>query len=139
DGTTLARLFRQAVEQIDRIESPEDLENLVDTVLVLEPLEEGRRVVLRSRLIQMLGSLAFDPVNRERIGVGSERVQTGLELRTRIAHLGAYEYIIGVIDRVYHREEGTVTFFQFKTLRLKDRDPKAIAETYRPQMRLYAW
>ena len=138
DGSTIARMFRLSVSNIDALQNEEELAGMLDEVLLLEAIEEGARMKVRERVLELLTPLITRDDLGALIGLRQEEISTSLELRAPVPYDGAAEYLLGVLDRVFPGKDG-VRYVQFKTLRLRERDAEAIAESYRPQMRLYAW
>ncbi len=137
DGTTVARIFRTALRSIDEISS-EEIPYLVDRLLTLEALDDTGRERARARALRLLENITATDRLDQIFRIGTEKRRVALELRIPLPYDRAREYIVGVIDRVIPTESG-ISFFQFKTLQLRGRSAEEIAESYRPQMRLYAW
>ena len=137
DGTVVARLFRKALHFIDRQTEEED-EALVERLLTLEPLESEARRTVGNRVLAALSNARTTDRETGLLALGAEGAMVGLELRIPLQYDRAREYIVGVIDRVVPFDDG-LRFIQFKTMRLGNRLASEVAETYRPQMRLYAW
>jgi hypothetical protein len=49
------------------------------------------------------------------------------------------EYLLGVIDRVIEHADGTLSLVQFKTRHLGHDEMRRVAESYLPQLRVYAY
>ncbi len=152
DGTIFARLFRETAKRLSPetgIEPPgaagteeekaPSVGTIVDELLVLEPMDEKTLERMRERLVETLDGIVKSPSVRGRIFPEGSISEAGKELRMPLGTRPNREFILGVMDRLVTGVDGTLSFLQFKTLRLQDRDPAAIAESYLPQVRLYAW
>lgn len=142
DGTVFARLFREAAKRIDEMQAVEGREEvlsaIIDELLILEPLDQKSLAGLRARLHQTFEQLLLSPEAAKRIFPEGYSSETAKELRLPVGSRREREYILGVMDRLTTHEDGTLSFLQYKTLQLKDRNPETVAESYLPQLRLYA-
>ncbi|MGE3801406.1 MAG: 3'-5' exonuclease, partial [Candidatus Kapaibacterium sp.] len=158
DGTIFARLFREVARRItdstrsrastdsesaDATDGAEEVystvEDIVERLLSLEPMDEATLTRLREQLITTVSNLLSSEEGRKRIFPEGSTSEGAKELRMPLGTRPNREFIVGVMDRLVTAEDGTLSFTQFKTLRLRDRDPETIAESYLPQIRLYAW
>lgn len=158
DGTAHARLFREGAKRIEEMVrqetggGPENEENknrveireekidaIIDDLLVLEPMEEEKLTSLRERLRETFRRLLSSGAALERIFPAGSTSETAKELRIPFGSPREREYILGVMDRLTRHPDGTLSFLQYKTLRLQDRDPAQVADSYLPQLRLYGW
>lgn len=141
DGTMFARLFREAARAIgdDADITEEEIAALIDDILVLEAMDEAMLSALRARLAESFLRVLSSHPARARLFPEGATTETAKELRIPFEYGGGREYILGVMDRLTAHPDGTLSFLQFKTLRLDDADPAEIAAGYLPQLRLYAW
>lgn len=138
EGTRFARIFRRAVVSLDDLagdRSPEMLSEIVRDVLVAEPLLPDEEVRFAERLGDALRRMLDTPVAMDLL---APEGSTALCDHTMLAPLES-EFVRGVIDRVVERSDGTRSFVQFKTRRLKAEYVREAAEASLEQVRLYAW
>lgn len=147
DGTRFARFFRDAASSIDRMieaaqngseEREKTILRIVDSLIILEPMEAEEATGLRGRLLEAFTSLLENPIAMRAIAPDGSRSETAKELRYPFRTAGGTEYLLGVMDRLTHHADGTLSFLQYKTLKLGDRRTTQVAESYLPQLRLYA-
>jgi hypothetical protein len=127
---------------------PTTIEQIIDEVLLLEPLTEDERGTMRPRLIETFERLLSSSEARAAIFPPGGTSETGQELRMPFGD----DFVMGVMDRMHTADDGTISVLHYKTRRLdgEDRDPRSAgstgsgqdlrraAEAYMPQLRLYA-
>jgi ATP-dependent helicase/nuclease subunit A len=108
---------------------------VIDETLRLEPLTAAQHAVVRPRLIETFERIfASDPACAALFPSGTT-ASVEQELRMPFER----EYVMGVMDRMLVSDDGTISILHYKTLRL-DRDAVVrTAESYLPQLRLYAY
>ena len=145
DGTTLARLFRESLRALavtDRLATDYEAKKIVSVVerlLALEPMDAVSLEQVKGRLLKTLERILTSTSVTERLRPEGSTLESMKELRIPLGTKPNREFILGVMDALVKATDGTRSFIQFKTLRLSDRDPASIAESYLPQLRLYAW
>lgn len=143
DGTAFARLFREAAKKIGemagRDQQEEKIAAIIADILALEPLDQDTLESLRRRLQGTFSGLLTTPEAQEQLFPTEAATETAKELRIPVGNGNERTYILGVMDRLTRMQDGSLSFLQYKTPHLRDRNPEDVALSYLPQIRLYAW
>lgn len=149
DATAFARVFRRTALSLDRaidrstglpiIEPNEHgkrpLETIIDESLQLEPLVPKDLDAMRARMLESFDRLLTSEPARAILFPSGYKTFVDYELTMPFGT----EYLLGVIDRVIEHPDGTLTLVQYKTRQLDRADLRRAAESYLPQLRVYAY
>jgi ATP-dependent helicase/nuclease subunit A len=149
DATAFARTFRHAALALDRVvdgatgrliadrdalgRTP--LEATVDHAVQLEPLIAVDHDALRARVVQTFATILASAPARAVLMPEGARAFVDYQLTMPFGT----EYLMGVIDRVLEHPDGTFSLVQFKTRRIERAALRRAAESYLPQLRVYAY
>jgi ATP-dependent helicase/nuclease subunit A len=114
---------------------PVTIADIIDEVLLLEPLTEDERGAMLPRLIETFERMFASSEARAVLFPSGTTSTTEQELRMPFDK----DFIMGVMDRMTTAEDGTVSVVHYKTRRLGNEDLARAAEAYLPQLRLYAF
>lgn len=140
EGTIYARLFRYVASRLDTVAGaagidPERLGALVEQALATHPLTSERQDRLRLRLLEPFLRMFTSEEVVATLFPGGARPQVEYELTMPFGE----ELLIGVADRVLRGLGGETSIVHFKTIDTEPGELDRLAESYLPQLRVYAY
>jgi hypothetical protein len=123
------------LRKLSSVQETRTIGEIIEEVLLLEPLAEEQLETLRPRLLETFERILASPAATAALFPPGATSSVEQELRLPFDH----DFVMGVMDRMLVDGEGTISLLHYKTLRLDRENLARVAEGYLPQLRLYAY